>query len=117
ARIMFRGTAEHHETETPIVDPDENQIDGVNKVQSGVYYPAFDLGIPWDKIEPTLSMRYETPHQNVEDGRCACKKGNKDRVMKIKVRSGMQIGVRKKVVRKKVVKKKPVSDSREGTGQ
>ncbi|GKC53339.1 hypothetical protein Tco_1076084 [Tanacetum coccineum] len=63
ARIMFRGTAEHHETETPIVDPDENQIDGVNKVQSGVYYPAFDPGIPWDKIEPTLSMRYETPHQ------------------------------------------------------
>ncbi|GKD35112.1 hypothetical protein Tco_1250621 [Tanacetum coccineum] len=32
ARIMFRGTAEHHETETPLVDPDENQIDVVNKL-------------------------------------------------------------------------------------
>ncbi|GKE18096.1 hypothetical protein Tco_1425673, partial [Tanacetum coccineum] len=31
-RIMFRGTAEHHETETPLVDPDENQIDVVNKL-------------------------------------------------------------------------------------
>ncbi|GJX78081.1 hypothetical protein Tco_0324892 [Tanacetum coccineum] len=50
ARIMFRGTAEHHETETPLVDPDENQIDVVNKVQSGVHYPAFNPGIPWDKM-------------------------------------------------------------------
>ncbi|GJX36379.1 hypothetical protein Tco_0247936 [Tanacetum coccineum] len=50
ARIMFRGTAEHHETETPLVDPDENQIDAVNKVQSGVHYPAFNPGIPWDKM-------------------------------------------------------------------
>ncbi|GKA22191.1 reverse transcriptase domain, reverse transcriptase zinc-binding domain protein, partial [Tanacetum coccineum] len=63
ARIMFRGTAKHHETETPLVDPDENQIDYVNKVQSGVLYPAFDSDIPWDKMEPTLGMRYETPHQ------------------------------------------------------
>ncbi|GJX42954.1 hypothetical protein Tco_0259630 [Tanacetum coccineum] len=63
ARIMFRGTAEHHETETPLVDPDENQIDSVNKVQSGVLDPAFDLDIPWDKMQRTLRMRYETPHQ------------------------------------------------------
>ncbi|GJU75963.1 hypothetical protein Tco_1273033 [Tanacetum coccineum] len=39
ARIMFRGNVEHHETETPLVNPDENQIDSVNKVQSGVLYP------------------------------------------------------------------------------
>nr|GFA61357.1 F-box domain, leucine-rich repeat domain, L domain-like protein [Tanacetum cinerariifolium] len=62
-RIMFRGTAEHHETETPLVDPDENQIDAVNKVQSGVHYPTFNPNIPWDKMEPTLGMRYETPYQ------------------------------------------------------
>ncbi|GKC18978.1 hypothetical protein Tco_1021128, partial [Tanacetum coccineum] len=153
-RIMFRGIVEHHETETPLVHPDENQIDYVNKVQSGVLYPAFDPDIPWDKMEPTLGMRYETPHQlklalanygvahgyqlwymkndwrkvlvyygrNIEDGRCAGKKGNKDKVMKNKVRSGVQIGVKKKVVRKKVVKKKvvkkkPILDSREGTSQ
>ncbi|GJX80913.1 hypothetical protein Tco_0329062 [Tanacetum coccineum] len=149
ARIIFRGTAEHHETETPLVDPDENQIDYVNKVQSGVLYPAFDPEIPWDKMQPTLGMRYETPHQlklalanygvahgfqlwymkndwrevlvyygrNVEDGRCAGKKGNKDRVMPNKVRSGVHIGVKKKVVKKKVVKKKVVSYSGEGTSQ
>ncbi|GJT31623.1 calcium/proton exchanger [Tanacetum coccineum] len=60
--------------------------------------------------------------RNVEEGRCAGKKGNKDRVMKNKVRSGVKIGVKKKVVKKKVVKKKvvnkkPVSDSGEGTSQ
>nr|GEU63783.1 hypothetical protein [Tanacetum cinerariifolium] len=53
---------------------------------------------------------------NVEDERCAGKKGNKDRVMKNKVCSGVQIGVRKKV-KKKIVKKKPVSNSGEGTSQ
>nr|GEW00804.1 hypothetical protein [Tanacetum cinerariifolium] len=60
--------------------------------------------------------------RNMEEGRCAGKKGNKDRVMKNKVRSGVQICVKKKVVKKKVlkkkvVKKKPVSDSGEGTSQ
>ncbi|GKC07955.1 hypothetical protein Tco_0999565 [Tanacetum coccineum] len=62
------------------------------------YYDSDDC----EEIENVdfMSMR------NVEDGRCAGKKGNKYRVMKIKVRSGVQIGVRKKVVRKKVVKKK-----------
>ncbi|GKB01752.1 hypothetical protein Tco_0829796 [Tanacetum coccineum] len=60
--------------------------------------------------------------RNVEEGRCAGKKGNKDMVMKNKVRSGVQTSVKKKVVKKKVlkkkvVKKKPVSDSREGTSQ
>ncbi|GJT95496.1 F-box domain containing protein [Tanacetum coccineum] len=154
ARIMFRGTAEHLQTEEPLADPDDHQIHAVNKVQSGVLYPAFDPDIPWDKMEPTLGMRYETPYQlklalanygvahgyqlwymkndwrevlvycgrNVEEGRCAGKKGNKDRVMKNKVRSGVQTGVKKKVVKKKVlkkkvVKKKPVSDSGEGTSQ
>ncbi|GKB59464.1 hypothetical protein Tco_0915650 [Tanacetum coccineum] len=60
--------------------------------------------------------------RNVEEGICAGKKGNKDRVMKNKVKSGVKIGVKKKVVKKKVVKKKvidkkPDSDSREGTSQ
>nr|GEU31580.1 hypothetical protein [Tanacetum cinerariifolium] len=154
ARIMFRGTAEHLQTEEPLADPDDHQIHVVNKVQSGVLYPAFDPDIPWDKMEPTLGMRYETPYQlklalanygvahgyqlwymendwrevlvyygrNVEEGRCAGKKGNKDRVVKNKVRSGVQIGVKKKVVKKKVlkkkvVKKKPVSYSGKGTSQ
>ncbi|GJY98019.1 hypothetical protein Tco_0514929 [Tanacetum coccineum] len=63
ARIMFRGTTEHIQTETPQVDPDENQIDVVNKVKSGVHYPAFDPDIPWDKMQPTLDIRYETPQQ------------------------------------------------------
>ncbi|GKA44284.1 hypothetical protein Tco_0737008 [Tanacetum coccineum] len=126
---MFRGTAEHYETETPLVDPDDNQIDYVNKVQIGVHYPAFDPDIPWDKMEPTLGINKNSTSvkvhwQNydgkiVEDERCAGKKGNKDRVMKNKVRSGVHIGVKKKVVRKKVdkkkvVKKKLVSDSMEG---
>nr|GEU38784.1 hypothetical protein [Tanacetum cinerariifolium] len=55
--------------------------------------------------------------RNVEDGRSAGKKGNKDRVMKNKVRSGVKKGVKKKVVRKKVVKKKPLLDSGEETSQ
>ncbi|GJR87657.1 hypothetical protein Tco_0211668 [Tanacetum coccineum] len=60
ARIMFRGTAEHLQTEEPPADPD--QIHAVNKVQSGVLYPAFDPDILWDKMEPTLGMKYETPY-------------------------------------------------------
>nr|GEV86322.1 F-box domain, leucine-rich repeat domain, L domain-like protein [Tanacetum cinerariifolium] len=63
ARIMFRGTAEHLQTEEPLADPDDHQIHAVNKVQSDVLYLAFDPGIPWDKMEPTLGMRYETPYQ------------------------------------------------------
>ncbi|GJR20691.1 hypothetical protein Tco_0969218 [Tanacetum coccineum] len=34
-RIMFRGSAQHIETETPIVDPDDHQIDSVYKVKKG----------------------------------------------------------------------------------
>ncbi|GKB06792.1 hypothetical protein Tco_0835025 [Tanacetum coccineum] len=155
ARIMFRGTTEHIQAEIPLVDPDENQIDAVNKVKSGVHYPAFDPDIPWDKMQPTLGMRYETPQQlklalanygvangyqlwymkndwrevlvycgrNVEEGRCAGKKGNKDRVMPNKVRSGVKKKVvkkqivKKKVVKKQTVKKTTVLDSGEGTSQ
>ncbi|GJW50178.1 zinc finger, PMZ-type containing protein [Tanacetum coccineum] len=134
ARIMVRGLVEHQNTEAPLADPDDHQIHAVNKVQSGVLYPAFDPDIHWDKMKPTLGMRYETPYQlklalanygvahgyqlwykkndwrevlvyygrNVEEGRCAGKKGNKDRTMKNKVRSGVKIGVKKKVVKKKV---------------
>ncbi|GKA54389.1 hypothetical protein Tco_0753338 [Tanacetum coccineum] len=51
------------EEETPQVDPDDNQIDPVYKVKKGVVYPAFDPDIPWDKMEPILGMRFETPHQ------------------------------------------------------
>ncbi|GKB01751.1 hypothetical protein Tco_0829795 [Tanacetum coccineum] len=32
ARIMFRGTAEHLQTEEPLADPDDHQIHAVNKV-------------------------------------------------------------------------------------
>nr|GEU92765.1 hypothetical protein [Tanacetum cinerariifolium] len=63
ARIMFRCTAEHLQTEEPLADPDDHQIHVVNKVQSGVLYPTFNPDIPWDKMEPTLGMRYETPYQ------------------------------------------------------
>ncbi|GJR93509.1 hypothetical protein Tco_0265683 [Tanacetum coccineum] len=121
ARIMFRGTAEHQQTEAPLADPDDHQIHAVNKVQSDVLYPAFDPDIPWDKMEPTLGMRYETPYQlKLALANYGVAYGNKDRVMKNKVRSGVQIGVKKKVVKKKVlkkkvVKKKPVSDSEKGT--
>ncbi|GJX06987.1 calcium/proton exchanger [Tanacetum coccineum] len=31
--------------------------------KKGVVYPSFDLDIPWDKMEPILGMRYETPQQ------------------------------------------------------
>ncbi|GJU69815.1 hypothetical protein Tco_1256074 [Tanacetum coccineum] len=155
ARIMFRGTTEHIKTKTPLVDLDKNQIDAVNKVKSGVHYPAFDPDIPWDKMQPTLGMRYETLQQlklalanygvangyqlwymkndwrevlvycgrNVEEGRCAGKKGNKDRVMPNKVRSGVKKKVikkqivKKKVVKKQTVKKTTVLDSGEGTSQ
>nr|GEY06199.1 hypothetical protein [Tanacetum cinerariifolium] len=155
ARIMFRGTTEYIQTETPLIDPDENQIDVVNKVKSGVHYPAFDPDIPWDKMQPILGMRYETPQQlklalanygvangyqlwymknawrevlvyygrDVEEGRCAGKKGNKDRVMPNKVRSGVKKKVvkkqtvKKKVVKNQTVKKTTVLDSEEGTSQ
>ncbi|GKC46354.1 agenet domain-containing protein, partial [Tanacetum coccineum] len=40
----------------PLADPDDHQIHDVNKVQSGVLYPAFDPDIPWDKMEPTLEI-------------------------------------------------------------
>ncbi|GKD40691.1 F-box domain containing protein, partial [Tanacetum coccineum] len=119
AKIMFRGTAEHQQTKAPLADPDDHQIHAVNKVQSDVLYHAFDLDIPWDKMEPTLGMRYETPYQlKLALANYGVAHGNKDRVMKNKVRSGVQIGVKKKVVKKKVlkkkvVKKKPVLDSGE----
>ncbi|GKA93406.1 hypothetical protein Tco_0815392 [Tanacetum coccineum] len=119
ARIMFRGTDKHQQIEAPLADPDDHQIHAVNKVQSGVLYPAFYPDIHWDKMKPTLGMRYETPYQLkmalanygvAHEGRWSGKKGNKDRVMKNKVRSGVQIGVKKKVLKKKVVKKKPVRE-------
>ncbi|GKA90230.1 F-box domain containing protein, partial [Tanacetum coccineum] len=64
ARVLFRGHVEFGvNEETPQVDPDDNQIDLVYKVKKGVVYPAFDPDIPWDKMEPILGMRFETPHQ------------------------------------------------------
>ncbi|GJX05334.1 calcium/proton exchanger [Tanacetum coccineum] len=117
ARIMFRGTTEHIKTKTPLVDLDKNQIDAVNKVKSGVHYPVFDPDILWDKMQPTLGMR------NVEEGRCAGKKGNKDRVMPNKVRSSVKNKVvkkqivKKKVIKKQTVKKTIVLDFGEGTSQ
>nr|GEX21653.1 agenet-like domain-containing protein [Tanacetum cinerariifolium]GEX88917.1 agenet-like domain-containing protein [Tanacetum cinerariifolium] len=61
--------------------------------------------------------------RNVEEGRCAGKKGNKDRVMPNKVRSGVKKKVvkkqtvKKKVVKKQTVKKTTVLDFGEGTSQ
>ncbi|GJW23051.1 hypothetical protein Tco_0033673 [Tanacetum coccineum] len=112
-----------NQTETPLADPDDHQIHVVNKVQSGVLYPAFDPDIPWDKMEPTQGMRYETPYQlKLALANYGVAHGNKDRVMKNKVRSSVQIGVKKKVVKKKILKKKVVkkkldSDFREGISQ
>ncbi|GJY51003.1 multidrug resistance-associated protein 5, partial [Tanacetum coccineum] len=79
ARIMFRG-------------------------KSGVTLSAFRPDIPWIRCTSTTDEVYETPQQNVEEGRCAGKKGNKDRVMPNKVRSG----VKKKVIKKQIVKKKKI---------
>ncbi|GJR15703.1 hypothetical protein Tco_0798355 [Tanacetum coccineum] len=57
----------------------------------GVVYPAFDPDIPWDKMEPILGMRYETPHQLkmalANYGVAHGKKGNKHRVLPRKVRT------------------------------
>ncbi|GJV47129.1 hypothetical protein Tco_1437341, partial [Tanacetum coccineum] len=97
ARIMFRGSAKHHETKTPLVDLDDSQMDYVNKVQRGLWYMKND----WREVLVYCG-------RNVGEGRCACKKGNKDRVMPNKVRSGVQKAVKKKVVKNKVVKKKVV---------
>ncbi|GJU56414.1 zinc finger, PMZ-type containing protein [Tanacetum coccineum] len=128
------------------------------KVKKGVVYPAFDPDIPWDKMEPILGMRFETPHQlkmalanygvahgyqlwymkndwrqvlvycgrNIDEGRCAGKKGNKHRVLPRKVRTRLFRGdegnqASKKPVKKpikKVVKKpvKKIPDSQSGEG-
>ncbi|GKB84408.1 hypothetical protein Tco_0956680, partial [Tanacetum coccineum] len=162
ARVLFRGHVEFGvNEETPQVDPDDNQIDPVYKVKKGVVYPAFDPDIPWDKMEPILGMRFETPHQlkmalanygvahgyqlwymkndwrqvlvycgrNIDEGRCAGKKGNKHRVLPRKVRTRLFRGdegnqaskkpVKKpiKKVVKKPVKKIPDSQSGEGTSK
>lgn len=63
SRIMFSGQVKHHNMEPPLADPEDIRIDYVNKVQNGVHYPSFDPNIPWDKMEPTLGMRYESPLQ------------------------------------------------------
>ncbi|GJU98153.1 hypothetical protein Tco_1327424 [Tanacetum coccineum] len=64
ARILFRGHVEFGvNEETPQLNPDDNQIDPVYKTKKGVVYPAFDPDIPWDKMEPNLGMRFESPHQ------------------------------------------------------
>ncbi|GJR75240.1 hypothetical protein Tco_0087605 [Tanacetum coccineum] len=64
SRVLFRGNVDSGvDRETPEVDPDDNQIDYVYKVKRGVVYPAFDPDLPWDKMEPILGMRYESPHQ------------------------------------------------------
>ncbi|GKE81525.1 hypothetical protein Tco_1551525 [Tanacetum coccineum] len=73
-------------------------------------------------MEPTLGMRYE-PHQlKLALANYGVAHGYQLWVMKNKVMSGVQKGVKKKVamkkvVKKKVVKKKPISDSGERTSQ
>nr|GEV03484.1 hypothetical protein CTI12_AA105810 [Tanacetum cinerariifolium] len=80
------------------------EILSIRSKRGGLLYPTFDVDIPWGRMEPTLGMR------NVEGGRCAGKKDNKDMVMPNKVRTGVE-----KAVKKKVVKKKVVSESGEGS--
>ncbi|GKB94080.1 hypothetical protein Tco_0980217, partial [Tanacetum coccineum] len=116
-------------TEAPLADPDDHQIHVVNKVQSGVLYPAFDPDIPWDKMEPTLGMRYETSYQlkltlanyGVAHGYQLWYMKNDWREVLVycgrNVEEGRCVGKKKKVLKKKVVKKKPVSDSEEETSQ
>ncbi|GJX48599.1 hypothetical protein Tco_0273789 [Tanacetum coccineum] len=130
ARILFRGNVEYGlNEETPQVDPDDNQIDPVYKVKKGVVYPAFDSNIPWDKMEPILGMRFETPQQLkmtlANYGVAHGKKGNKHRVLPKKVRTSLFKGdegnqASKKPVKKHVkkpVNKKPDSQFGEGTSQ
>ncbi|GJX21073.1 hypothetical protein Tco_0223750 [Tanacetum coccineum] len=117
ARIMFRGTTEHIQTEIPLVDPDENQIDAVNKTPQQLKLALANYGVAngyrlwymkndWKEVLVYCG-------RNVEEGRCAGKKGNNNRVMPNKVKSG----VKKKVVKKQTVKKTTVLDSGEGTSQ
>ncbi|GJV84483.1 hypothetical protein Tco_1524381 [Tanacetum coccineum] len=93
-----------------------------NKVKSGVHYPAFDPDIPWDKMQPTLGMRYETQQQlKLELANYGVGNGYQLWVMPNKVRSGVKKKVvkkqivKKKVVKKQTVKKTTVLDSGEGT--
>ncbi|GKD22964.1 hypothetical protein Tco_1224667, partial [Tanacetum coccineum] len=119
-------------TEAPLADPDDHQIHVVNKVQRDVLYPAFDPDIPWDKMEPTLGIRYETPYQlKLALGNYGVAHGYQLWYMKNEWREvlgycgrNVEEGrcvkkkvVKKKVIKKKVVNKKPVSDSGEGTSQ
>ncbi|GKD99873.1 hypothetical protein Tco_1387857, partial [Tanacetum coccineum] len=66
SRILFRGNGECRMSdinETQEIDLGDNQIDSVYKVQIKVVYPRFDPNILWDKMEPMLGMRYESPHK------------------------------------------------------
>ncbi|GKA55958.1 F-box domain containing protein [Tanacetum coccineum] len=106
SRILFRGNGKCRMpdiTKTLEVDLDDNQIDSFYKVQRGVVYPAFDPYIPWDKMEPMLGMR------NVTEGRCVGKKGNRDRLMPNKVRTGVSKGKQgNKAIKNKADKKKKI---------
>ncbi|GJV55606.1 hypothetical protein Tco_1456611 [Tanacetum coccineum] len=113
-------------------DPFLNKLcNPLHKVKKGVVYLAFDPNIPWDKMEPLWDMKNDWRSvlvycgRNDAEGRCAGKKGNKNRVMPNKDRTGVGNGegsskhVKKSKVRKvKKVKKKHVgNDSGEGTSQ
>ncbi|GJU31593.1 calcium/proton exchanger [Tanacetum coccineum] len=85
-RVMIMLMSDINETQE--IDLGDNQIDSVYKVQIEVVYPTFDPNILWDKMEPMLG-----------------KKGNKDRLMPNKVRTGVSKGKRgKKVVKNKKIK-------------
>nr|GEW23177.1 ATPase, F1/V1/A1 complex, alpha/beta subunit, zinc knuckle CX2CX4HX4C [Tanacetum cinerariifolium] len=62
-------------------------------------YPVFNPDVSWDKMEPMLGMRH------VVEGRCVGEKGNKDKLMPIKVRTGVSKGKHgNKVVEKKAAR-------------
>ncbi|GJW16473.1 hypothetical protein Tco_0020606 [Tanacetum coccineum] len=63
-RAVFRGSTSRQQVDDiPEEDPQNEEIDAVFKIKKGVNYPTFDPTIPWDKMEPVLGMKYESPHQ------------------------------------------------------
>nr|GEX12716.1 zinc finger, PMZ-type [Tanacetum cinerariifolium] len=109
-RALFRGSRQQKVPDIDDIeeDPDNEQIDPLHKDKKGVVYLSFDPNIPSDKMESVLGMRYESAHQlkNVAEGRCIGKKGNKNRVMPNKDRSGVRNGEgSSKQVKKSKVKK------------
>nr|GFB97221.1 hypothetical protein [Tanacetum cinerariifolium] len=75
---LFRGSNPKTvpgEPNLPKDDTDSSTIDHQFKIKICVVCLVFNPNIPWIQMEPVLEMR------NVEEGRCAGKKGKKDMVL------------------------------------